>query len=217
MGQRRNSFRTIAMLLALAMTQAYTQLTFGAPGSRTSAAFPPPQLLARLTTKGNLPISVNSISAASGDSIANAAIIETPVKVDASVDLGALGSLDIEPETKIKLEYDGDCIPGSASGPQEPALQKCSVKVTVYAGCVTAHYKAGSYFQAVTEQQRLIADSDKSRTGAGSFRICAGRGPAGAAAVPGGLSSIAKVAIAALAIGSGGLIILALTDSTSTP
>jgi len=29
------------------------------------------------------------------------------VKVDAIVDLGPLGSLDIEQETKIKLEFDG--------------------------------------------------------------------------------------------------------------
>src|SRR5687767_15598402 len=180
MGQRRNSFRAIAALLALVMAQVYTQLSFAAPNT-----FPSPQLLARLTTKGNLPITVNGLSASTGDSVANEAIVETPANVDASVDLGPLGSLDIEQDSRIKLEYDGNCI-----GAQDPSLQKCSVKVTVYRGCVTAHYKLGSYFKAVTQQEVLIKDSDRTRKEAGTFKICAGGGaPAGAAAEPGGLGS----------------------------
>lgn len=221
---RRKTFKVIAMLLAIGMLQAYAQLCFGQPSSLASAGFPPPQLLARLTTKGNQPISVNGVSVSSGESIANEAIIETPVNVDAIVDLGPLGSLDIEPGTKIKLEYDGNCIAGvgNASGPQEPALQKCSVKVTVYAGCVTAHYKQGAYFKVVTQQEVLLSDSDKSRKSAGTFKICAGGAgaPAGAAAGNGGLSNTAKVAIAALLIGGGGGIILWAipnNSSNSTP
>lgn len=215
MSNRRSSFRTIAILLTLAMVQAYTQLSFAAPAS-TSAAFPAPQLLARLTTKGNLPISVNGISASSGSTVANEAIIETPAGVDASVDLGPLGSVDIEPDTKIKIEYDGDCLASQA-----PGLQKCSVKVTVYAGCVAAHYKQGAYFKVVTQQETLLKDSDTSRRDAGTFQICAGGGaPGGAAAAgPGGLSTTAKVAIAALLIGGGGIILWAATNdsSPSTP
>jgi len=218
---RRKRFRIIAALVAFAMAQAYVQLSFAAPDSLTSAAFPPPQLLARLTTKGNLPISLNGISASSGASVANDANIETPVNVDAIVDLGSLGSLDIDQETRLKLEYDGNCVPGSgnASALPEPALQKCSVKITLYAGCVTAHYEQGAYFQVVTQQQMLIADSDKSRKQAGTFKVCAGTGaPAGAAAVNPGLSSIAKVALAALIIGSGGLILPIITNpSPSVP
>jgi hypothetical protein len=214
---RRKSFRIIAVLLAVGMMQAYAQLCFAQPASLAAATFPPPQLLARLTTKGNQPISVNGASVSSGESIANEAIIETPANVDATVDLGPLGSLDIEPGTKIKLEYDGNCL-----GAQDPGLQKCSVKVTVYAGCVTAHYKQGSYFKAVTQQEVLLGDSDKSRKNAGTFKICAGGvgAPAGAAAGTGGLSNTAKVAIAALLIGGGGGIILwALPNnsSNSTP
>ena len=220
MGRRKN-FRIIAALVAFAMAQAYAQLSFAAPDSLTSAAFPPPQLLARLTTKGNLPISLNGISASSGASVANDAIIETPVNVDAIVDLGLLGSLDIDQETRIKIEYDGNCVPGSGNAPglPEPALQKCSVKVTLYAGCVTAHYKQGAYFLAVTQQQMLIADSDKSRKQAGTFKVCAGTGaPAGAAAANPGPSSIALVALAALIIGGGGVILPIVTNpSPSAP
>ena len=139
---------------------------------------------------------------------------------NAMVDLGILSSLDIDQMTRIKLEYDGNCLPGSgsASGPQEPALEKCSVKITVYAGCVIAHYKQGAYFQAVTQQQMPIAESDKSRKQAGSFKICAGTGaPAGAAATTPGLSSIAKIAIGALIIGGGVILPIVTNPSPSTP
>lgn len=209
----RKSFKFIAVLLAVGLMQAYAQLCFAQPAFLASTGFPPPQLLARVTTKGNLPISVNDVSTSSGDSIANGAVIETPANVDAVVDLGPLGTLDIEPGTKIKLEYDGDC-----AGTQNPGLQKCSVKVTVYAGCVSAHYKQGSYFKAVTLQEVPLKDSGSSRNNTGMFRTCAGGGgaPAGAAAASeGGLSGVAKVAIAALVIGTGGVILWAVTNDSS--
>ena len=217
---RRKSFRIIAALVAFATAQACIQLSFAAPDTLTSAALPPPQLLARLTTRDNLPISLNGISASSGASVASDAIIETPVNVDAIVDLGPLGSLDLDQETKIKLEYDGNCVPGSgsASGSREPALQRCSVKITLYAGCVTAHYKQGAYFLAVTQQQMLIADSDKSRKQAGTFKVCAGTGaPAGAAVAAPGLSTITKVAIAALITGGGVILPIVTNPSPSVP
>jgi hypothetical protein len=218
---RRKNLRRTAALLVFAIAQGYTQLCFAQPVAITSASFPPPQLLARLTTKGNLPITVNGISASSGASISSDAIIETPAGVDAIVDLGPLGTLDIEPETKIKLEYDGDCIPGSAAGSQT-SLQKCSVKVTVIAGCVSAEYKQGAYFQAVTQQQVVISESNKNRKDAGTFKICAGGAgaPGGAAAAgQGGLSTTAKVAIAALLIGGGSGLAWAIArnPSSSTP
>jgi hypothetical protein len=173
-------------------------------------------VLARLTTKGNLPITVNGASATSGYSIATDATIETPANVNATVNLGPLGTLDIEPGTKIKLEFDGDCntppVP-NASAPSAQ-LQKCSVKVTIFAGCVTARNKKGSYFQVVNEEQQLLKESDKNRRGAGFFPICGGGG-AGAAAAGSGLSTLARVALVALAIGGGGIIWWALDDNPS--
>ncbi len=212
---RRKSFKVVAALLAVGMVQASAQLSFAQPASLAAAALPQPQLLARLTTKGNQPITVNGMSATSGDTIANGSIIETPANVDASVDLGLLGSLDIDQGTKVKIEYDGNCVAGSATG---PSLQ-CGVKATVISGCITSHYKSGSYHQAVSEQQRPIKDGDKDRKTAGSFTIC-DRGVAGAAATGAeGLGTVAKVALVALAIGGGGIIIWAATkdSSPSTP
>src|SRR6185436_12745443 len=113
---------------------------------------------------------------------------ETPANSDASIDLGLLGSVDVAPGTKIKLEFDAACTGGGGS--LGPSLQ-CGVKVTVFSGCITSHYTVGSYHQAVNDQQALIKDSDKSRKSAGSFNTCTGN-PAGAAAVgDGGLSTVA--------------------------
>lgn len=216
MGRRRKSLRMMAVVLAFALAQAYTQLWFSASASTTSPSFPPQQILARLTTKGNLPITVNGTSATSGYSIATDAIIETPANVNATVDLGPLGTLDIEPGTKIKLEFDGECnvppVPDS-SAPSEQ-LKKCSVKVTIFAGCVAARHKKGSYFQVVNEEQLLLKESDKNRKGAGFFPICGGGG-AGAGAAGTGLSTLAKVAIAALIIGGGGVIWWAVDNNPS--
>jgi hypothetical protein len=213
---RRKGFRVLAFLLTAGMLQASAQLVFAQPAAFPVGVFPAPQLLARLTTKGNQPITVNGVSASTGESIANGAIIETPAGVDASVDLGPLGSLDLEAGTKIKLEYDGNCATG-LSGAQGSALEKCSVKVTVYAGCVTSHYKQGSYFRAVTQQDVVIRESDKNRKDAGTVGICAGGAgaPAGAAATQPGLSGMAKVALAALVIGGGSAILWAATNNSS--
>ena len=57
----------------------------------------PQQMLARVTTTGNRPISINGASAASGDTVATNAIIETPPGVAATIDLGALGKFDLPP------------------------------------------------------------------------------------------------------------------------
>jgi hypothetical protein len=215
---RRKSFTVIALLVGFAMVQVYVQFSFAEPTSQTTATFPPQQLVARLTTKGNLQILVNRISVSSGASVTSESILETPANVDATVDLGTLGSLDIEQQTNIKLEYDGNCESGNFSITQGPALPKCSARVTVYSGCVTAHYKQGAYMEAVTPQQTLLAESDKSRQTAGTFKICSGT-PAGAAALPaGGLGTLAKVAIAASIIGGGvGLWPIINNPSSSTP
>ena len=218
MGQR-TSFRTIALLLGFTMVQAYAQFGLAEPAPQTLASFPPQQLLARLTTKGNLPISVNGISVSSGASVANESLVETPANVDAILDLGPLGSVDVEQQTNIKLEYDVSCVGEleNISGTQDVAPQKCSARVTVYSGCITAHYKQGAYMQAVTQQQIVIAESDKTRKTAGTFKICSGT-PAGAAVVAGGLSTLAKAAIAASIIGGGiGLLPIIDNPSSSTP
>ena len=89
MKQRRKGSRTIAGFLAFALVQVFIQLSFAAPQ----------QFIARLTTTGNQPITVNGASAASGASLLTGATIETPAGVSATIDLGALGTVELQPNT----------------------------------------------------------------------------------------------------------------------
>src|SRR6185503_13374518 len=110
--------RTIAVFLAVALVQVFIQLSFAAPVSAAPAV--PQQFIARLTTTGNQPITVNNASAASGASLLTGATIETPAAVSATIDLGALGTVELQPNTAIQLDFDD-------SG---------NVRVKVLRGCV---------------------------------------------------------------------------------
>jgi hypothetical protein len=72
----------------------------------TGAYVPPQQFIARLTTTGNQPITINGASAASGANLLTGAIIETPAGVGATINLGTLGELEIEPGSELTLEFD---------------------------------------------------------------------------------------------------------------
>ena len=95
--QRRRVARTIATLLAFALVQVSIQLSFAAV---------PQQFIARLTTTGNQPITVNGASAACGASLLTGATIETPAGVSATIDLGALGTVELQPNSSIQLDFD---------------------------------------------------------------------------------------------------------------
>lgn len=96
--QYRKGFRIIAVLLAVAFVQAVVQLSFAIPASAQ-------QFIARLTTTGNQPVTVNNASAASGANLLTGATIETPAAVRATIDLGALGTVELQPNSSIKLDF----------------------------------------------------------------------------------------------------------------
>ena len=97
--QRQSTSRAIAVFLAFALVQVCIQLSFAAPAV-------PQQFIARLTTTGNQPITVNGASAASGASLLTGATIETPDAVSATIDLGALGTVELQPNSSIQLDFD---------------------------------------------------------------------------------------------------------------
>ena len=72
----------------------------------TGSFVPPQQFIARLTTTNNQPITVNGASAASGANLLTGATIETPAGVGATINLGSLGELEIEPGSELTLEFD---------------------------------------------------------------------------------------------------------------
>jgi hypothetical protein len=118
--QRRSGSKAIAVFLAFALVQISIQLSFAAV---------PQQFIARLTTTGNQPVTVNGASAASGASILTGATIETPAAVSATIDLGALGTIELQPNSSIQLDFDDSgnvrvkilrgCVKINKSGPGE--------------------------------------------------------------------------------------------------
>jgi hypothetical protein len=201
--QRQKGFGAIALFVAFALTQTFMQLSFAQRPFSLLATVLQQRMLARLNTTGNRPISINGMSASSGESIATNAIIETPADVAATIDLGPLGKLDLAPGTKMKLEFDENCTdPNTTPATEDPNDRRCKARATVIAGCVTAAAgKEGSRVEIATEQQGLVADSEKEkknrRGGAVVFNVCVD--PKGLLIPPstgGGLSTVQKLAIA---------------------
>src|SRR5437879_8148576 len=92
----RKALTTIAAVLAFAFTQVYL----------VSAGPPQRVITARLSTKNNQPITVNGNSTGTGSTILTGATIETPDQVSATIDLGDAGTLELQPNSKIQLDYD---------------------------------------------------------------------------------------------------------------
>jgi len=165
--KRRKGSRPIAVFLAVALIHVFIQLSFAAP-------VVPQQFIARLTTSGNQPITVNGASAASGASLLTGATIETPAATSATIDLGALGTVELQPNTSIQLDFDDDG----------------NVRVKVLRGCVVMK-KTG---KGVGEIYTPEGASEKSNSGKG-MAFCY---------LNGGLNPLGQTATAAAAAGGAG-------------
>ena len=102
---RRNGSRAVAVLLLFAVAQIGLQVGLAEPNATVTTAMPQ-QVVARLTTRNNQPITVNGLGATTGATILTGATIETGADQSATVNLGPLGQLDIAPNTKLVLTYD---------------------------------------------------------------------------------------------------------------
>ena len=98
--------KAIAALLVFVIAQLGIQVGFAEPSSANTAVPVPQQFFARLRTKNNGTVTVNGLSATTGATIATDATIETDAVTSATVNLGALGNLDLAPNTKVVLTYD---------------------------------------------------------------------------------------------------------------
>ena len=104
--KRRNGPRAIAALLLFFIAQIGLQVGLAEPTVISTATPILPQTVGRLTTSNNQPIQVNGLSAATGASIVSGATLETGANQSATVNLGALGSVEISPNTKVVLTFD---------------------------------------------------------------------------------------------------------------
>jgi hypothetical protein len=181
--KRRNVPRAIAALLLFAIAQIGLQVGFAEPNNTTAAAIVPQQVVARLTTRNNLPITVNGVSANTGATILTGATIETGADTSATVNLGPLGSLDIAPNTKLILTYDDDG----------------NVKALVIFGCAVLTAKEKTKGEVATEQ----GQSEKNDPAAGGVvRLCTPGAvttpPSSGSAGGGGLFGLGRAATIAI-------------------
>ena len=187
--QRRHFSRATAVFLAFALVQICIQLSFAAP------ATVPQQFIARLTTTGNQPITVNGSSAASGATLLTGATIETPADVSATIDLGALGTLELQPNTAVQLDFDDNG----------------NVRVKVLRGCARLN-KSGKGVGEIYTAEGASEKTNSNRSGMGFCYLNGGLNPIGQAAAVGGTTGggmSTEVLIALLAGGgalAGGLI-----------
>jgi len=188
--QRRTGFRAIAVFLAFALVQISIQLSFAAPASPSAAVVVPQQFIARLTTTGNQPITVNGASAASGASLLTGATIETPAAVSATIDLGALGTIELQPNSSIQLDFDD-------SG---------NVRVKVLRGCVVIKKKGPGEAEAYTAEG-ASEKTNNNRKGLGFCYLNGGLNPIGQTAATGGAAGegIGTEALIAILAGGGAL------------
>jgi hypothetical protein len=181
--QRRSISKAIAVFLAVAVVQICIQLSFAAP-------VVPQQFIARLTTTGNQPITVNNASAASGASLLTGATIETPAAVSATVDLGALGTVELQPNSSIQLDFDDNG----------------NVRVKVLRGCV-AIKKSGPGDAEVYTAEGASEKTNSNRKGMGFCYVGGGLNPIGqaTAAAAGGGEGLGTAALVAIIAGGGAL------------
>jgi hypothetical protein len=125
MSRQKRTTIAISLVLLFATTQVYLVKSFARDATR--AANSPQQVSGVLSTQGNQPITVNGVSTNAGATILTGASIETPAGVGASIDFGPLGSLQIDPGSRVMVEF-----------------QNGMIKVTLLQGCVTLSTKRGT-------------------------------------------------------------------------
>ena len=199
-GRPQKALKALAVFVVFAMVQIYVQVSFAEPvNARGTVALPQNIIVARLVTGNNQPITVNGASAVTGATILTGANIQTPADVGATINLGPLGSVDLAPNTTIRLEFD----------------ENGNVKVTLIAGCVLVNAKKKTEGEILTEQGQSAGKTERSKGGIleacfppGATAPTVGQGVAanagagaaaagGAAATTGGIGTAAIVAIIA--------------------
>src|SRR5215203_1059764 len=164
--KRRNGSRAIATLLLFSVVQIGLQVDLAEPNNLTKAAPIAQQVVARLTTKNNQPITVNGLGANTGASILTGATIETGTDQSATVNVGPLGSLDISPNTKLVLTYD----------------DQGNMKAVVLFGCAVLNAKKKTTGEIATEQGSAGKTDPAS---GGVLEICFPQGAAAPTVGPG--------------------------------
>lgn len=159
----------IGMLLVFASGQVCLGVSFAEPGSIVpgeSLEMMSQQSTGILSTLGNKEITVNGANSMSGATIVSGSSIETPAGVSATVSLVSRGSLEIDPNTKVTMEFD-----------------QSRVKVMLTEGCVNLHTRKGTAGE-ISTPKGPTGKTDPAQDG--KLESCPGRGAAPVVAADGG-------------------------------
>jgi hypothetical protein len=181
--RQKKALKALTFFLVFAFVQVYVQA--GLPQPIPGDPQGPRLITARLALKGGTSIVVNGITALNGTTILTGAAIETPDQVSATVDMGALGTLDLAPNSKVQLDFD----------------QNGNVRVKVLQGCVILKKKGAGVAEVYTDQGASEKSDDKNRRRLAFCYAAGGLKQYAAVTAAGGLS---KGALAAILIGGGG-------------
>jgi len=109
--------KIVTFVVVTALSQVYVQADLTKAGANKSTPVTVKattkagaRVAGRLTADG--PVVVNGNKARTGDTIFPGAVLETPAGVGATVQLGALGQLDLSPNTSLTLSFDQGNIQG---------------------------------------------------------------------------------------------------------
>jgi hypothetical protein len=194
--RKKNALKTLALLCAFSFTQVYVQA-----GSPNPSPAPAPQraITARLLTKNNAPITVNGNNAGTGSTILTGATIEVPDQVSGSIDLGDAGVIELQPNSKIQIDFD----------------ENGNVRVKVLRGCVVTKKKNN----VLPGEMEIYSDAasyktDKKQKNLGGCLLpkgSLGSLAAGTAATGAGLSGAAIGGIVGAGVGGAVILGVALT------
>lgn len=182
--RRRKVFTTLAALLLFSISQIGLHIGFAEPHSTKTTPSIPQQIVGRLVTRNNAPISVNGQSASTGASLVTGATIDTGADQSATVNIGPLGSVDIAPNTKVILTFEAG-----------------SLKANVIYGCVILRVKKGTTGEIETEKGS-IGKTDPA-TG-GVLEMCYTQGAAAPVLGPGVATGAGATGAPAGVTGGGG-------------
>lgn len=180
--------KTLMQTTALILVCAVSLLTMHvAPALAAPSASSVVQITGQLSTTGNRSIIVNGNSTEAGATILDGATIETPDGTGASVNLGPLGQIDLEPNTVAVINFsDGQ------------------IKVTLKRGCAAVRKQEGVVGTIETPDGTTTSadqpDSNNRKKGSACVPVPGGTGAtAGTTAGAGGGGGIAGTTVAIIA------------------
>ena len=148
--RQMKALKALAVFIAFSFTQVYVHASL--PDAKTAAGEPQRVITARLTTKNNQPITVNGNAVGTGGTILTGATIETPDQVGATIDLGDAGVVEVQPGSKIQLDFD----------------ENGNVRVKVIRGCAVTNKKTNvlpGEMELYTDQASEKTNKDRNKVG----------------------------------------------------